>query len=181
MSPTLPSAFLTTVLPSPHWPPGLSLLNTLTTRPQGHTTPTPAKPRGCTLPSLTWGPPRGPCTPPSLTQPTYRSHTAPRTGNSPSTQHCRGHDRQRDQRALVQVQPPCQTQGGAAAAAVTITVLVVEMVKAVWARGSVQALGESAGETGGEKPRSALARWQKCCQSSRMSLESGAFEAWLII
>lgn len=53
MSPTLPSVSLTTALPSRHWHPGLSLLNMLTTRPQGHTTPTPVRPRDCTPPSLT--------------------------------------------------------------------------------------------------------------------------------
>lgn len=165
MSPTLPSAFPTTVPPSPLWHPGLSLLNMLNTRPQGHTTPTPAKPRGCTLLSLTWGPPRDPCTLPSLTQPTSRSHTAPRTGNNLSTLLCRGHDRQRDQRALVPVQTLCQTQGAAAAT----TVLVVAMVEVVWAGGIGQALGESAGEAGGEEPHSVLSQRQKCHHSSRMS------------
>lgn len=174
MSPTPPSAFLTTVLPFPHWLPGLSLLNTLTTRLQGHTTLIRARPQGCTLPFLIWGPPRGPCTLPSLTQPVYRSLTAPHTGNSPSTQHCRGHDRQLDQRALVQV----QTQGAAAAAT---TVLVVSVVKVVWAGGSGQVLGQAAGEAGGKKPCSVLSQMQKCCHSPRMSLERGAFEAWLII
>lgn len=77
----------------------------------------------------------------------------------------------------MQVQPPCQTQGAAA----TTALLVVAMVKVVWAGGSGQALGESAGEAGGETPRSALAQRQKCCHSSRMSLERGAFEARLII
>lgn len=178
MSHTRPSAFLTTVLPSPHWPPGLSLLNMLTTRPQGHTMPTPARPQGCIQPSLTWGPPRGPCTRPSPTQRVYRSRTAPHTGNSLSTQHCRGHDRQRDQRALVQVQPPCLTQGAAAA---TTAVLVVLEVKVVWAGGSGQAPGKEAGEAGGEKPQSDLSQMQKCFRSLGMSLQRGVFEVWLII
>ncbi len=94
----------------------------------------------------------------------------------------------------MQVQPPCQAQGAAAAAAAaaaaeaeaeaeaaatttTTAVLVVSAVKVVWARGSGQALGESAGEAGVEKTRSALAQRQKCCRSTRMSLERGAFEA----
>lgn len=178
MSRTHPSVFLTTALPSLHWPPGLSLLNMLTTRPRGRTTPTLARPLGCTRPSLTWDPPRGPCTHPSLTQPAYSSRTAPHTGNSPSTQPCRGHDRQRDQKVLVQARPPCQTQGAAAA---TSAVLVVSEVKVVWAGGSGQAPGEEAGEAGGVKPCSALTQIQKCCHSPRMSLERGAFEVWLII
>lgn len=168
MSPTPHSAFLTIVQPFPHWLPGLSLLNMLTTRPQGHTTLTPAKPQGYTLPSHIWVPRRDPCTLPSLTQPVYRSRTVLHTGNSPSTQHCRGHDRQLDRRALVQV----QTQGAAAT-----TVLVASVVKVVWARGSAQALGEAAGE----KPCSVLSQMQKCSHSPRMSLEPGAFEAQLII
>lgn len=77
----------------------------------------------------------------------------------------------------MQVQPPCQTRGAAA----TTAVLVVSVVKVVWAGGIGQALGESAGEAGGEKPRTALAQMQKRCHSPRMSLERGAFEAWLII
>lgn len=181
MSRTRPSAFLTTALPSPLWPPGLSLQSMRTTRPQGRTTPTPARPQGCTQPSLTWAPPRGPCTLPSLTQPVCRSHTAPRTGNSLSTQRCHGHDRQRDHKVLVQVRPPCQTQGAAGAAAATV--LVASEVKVVWARGIGQAPveEEEAGEAGWEKPCSALAQEQRCCHSPRMSLKCGAFEAWLII
>ncbi|KAG7216230.1 hypothetical protein INR49_029081 [Caranx melampygus] len=180
MSRTRPSAFLTTALPSPLWPPGLSLQTMRTTRPQGRTTPTPARPQGCTQPSLTWVPLRGPCTLPSLTQPVYRSHTAPHTGNSLSTQRCHGHDRQREHKVLVQVQPPCQTQGAAGAAAATV--LVASEVKLVWARGIGQAPGEEEdGEAGWEKPRSALAQEQRCCHSPRMSLKCGAFEAWLII
>lgn len=90
---TPPSAFLTTALPSPRWPQELSLQNTPTTRARGHTTPIRARLQGCTPPFLTWGLPRGLCTLPSLTQPAYRSRTAPHTGNSLSTQRCRGHDR----------------------------------------------------------------------------------------
>lgn len=93
MSPTPRSAFHTTALLSPHWPQGLSLQNIPTTSPRGLTTATLAKPLGCTLPSLTWGPPRGLFTLPSLIQPVCRSRTAPRTGSSLSTQLCRGHDR----------------------------------------------------------------------------------------
>lgn len=74
----------------------------------------------------------------------------------------------------MQVQPPCQTQGAAAAA--TAAALVVSVVEVVWAGGSGQALGESAG---GEKPHSA--KMQKSRHSPRMSLERGAFEAWSII
>lgn len=77
----------------------------------------------------------------------------------------------------MQVQPPCQTQGAAA----TTAVLVVAVVKVVWAGGSGQALVELTGEAGGQKPRSALTQKQKCCHSSWMSMERGSFEAWLII
>lgn len=77
----------------------------------------------------------------------------------------------------MQVQSLCQTQGAAAAT----TVLVVAVVKVVWAGGIGQAPGESAGEAGGEEPRSVLSQRQKCRHSSRMSLERGAFEAWFII
>lgn len=118
MLPTLLSACLITAQPSPHWPPGLSLPITLTTRLQGHTTPTPVRLPVCTRLSPIWAPPRGPCTLPSPNQPVYPSRTAPRTGNSQSTQPCRGHDREQDQRAPVPVQAPCQTPGAAASAAV---------------------------------------------------------------
>lgn len=177
MSPIPPSAFLTTALPSPHWPPGPSSQSIPTTRPRGLITLTPARPRGCTLPSLTWGPPRGPCTPPSPTRPACRSHIAPRTGNSPSTRLCRGHDRQRDQRALAQVPPPCQTRGAAAPA----DVLVAAGVEVGWSGGSGRAPGESAVETGGERPRSAPAQIQKCRRRPRLSMRRGAFQAWSII
>lgn len=109
MSPTLPSACPTTALLSPRWPPGPSLQSMLTTRPRDPTTPTPARPQGCTLPSPTWGPRRGPCTQPSLTRPACHSHTAPHTGSSLSTPPCRGPDKDREQRALVQIWPQRQT------------------------------------------------------------------------
>lgn len=60
-SPTPRSASPTMAPLSLRWPPGLSL-STETTKPPGHTTPTPARPQGCIQHSPTWALHRGLCT-----------------------------------------------------------------------------------------------------------------------
>lgn len=62
MSPILPSVSLITAPPFPRSHPGPSSPIMRTTRPRVHTTLIPARHQGCTLPSLIWAPPRGPCT-----------------------------------------------------------------------------------------------------------------------
>ena len=151
-SPTLRSASPTMAPPSPRWRPALSSQSTPTTRPRrALTMPTPASPQGCTLPSPTWGPPRGPCSPPSPTRGACPSRTAPPTGSSPFTPPCRGHDRDSTARARAQPRPPRRTGLDPGPRGPTT----------VCSRGSGLAPGWCAGETGGVRPWSCMAQVRK--------------------